>query len=426
MNELNMNPRYKNTLVVLRFTVTTLMLMFGIYVSGLSDPYLGLRGIVVVPIILFSLPLLAQLFSSRHIRWIGIWLGVFLVLQSLMSPILKQPYRTLLPNLNIWIQTDGGGRPGIAGLQHITTDTKGFRVIPPYNYNNKNPEELLIFAVGGSTTESMYIDDRTTWPHLLQKELAYKFKMPVTVINTGVSGSRAANYLSTLKHILPYKPDVVLFLTGVNDWVHDVKSKHSVYPYLFQDSALGLLLHKLHIRARDHFGLEVNDHADLERVNSKKDYILVQKLNVEGNSLKREDVREYHPATVSKEYQATLKEISRVCTENKILCVFITQPSGYSHSASAEYRESFWMTPPFQGYTLDFDSLVWIAELYNGYLLDFSAKNGHPSIDLAAEIEPSFDNMYDDVHYNLNGSKRVANVLSHYLPRIIKSSKNGL
>ena len=75
------------------------------------------------------------------------------------------------------------GIAGVAGIQRITTDTKGFRVTKNIDYESKSA--FRIFAIGGSTTEQIFLDDKTTWTHLLQEKFSEHF--PVEVINTGVS-----------------------------------------------------------------------------------------------------------------------------------------------------------------------------------------------------------------------------------------------
>ena len=83
--------------------------------------------------------------------------------------------------LDVTVNVIGNAIPGIHGLQHITTDAKGFRVTPPIDYGTKRG--LRIFAIGGSTTEQIYLDDKATWTYLLQTKLARALGRPVEVIN---------------------------------------------------------------------------------------------------------------------------------------------------------------------------------------------------------------------------------------------------
>jgi hypothetical protein len=88
----------------------------------------------------------------------------------------------LKPNLDYKIDVDEGAIPGIVGVQHITTDEKGFRVTPPVDYTEKSG--LRIFTIGGSTTVDIYLDDRATWTHHLQENLKAGLDRPVEAITT--------------------------------------------------------------------------------------------------------------------------------------------------------------------------------------------------------------------------------------------------
>ena len=70
------------------------------------------------------------------------------------------------------------------------------------------------------------------------------------------------------------------------------------------------------------------------------------------------------------------------------------------------------MTPPNEDYTLDLTSMGGIADLYNQHLIRFARKQGHDLIDLAAAMPANFESFYDDVHFNTEGARRVAQVLT--------------
>ncbi len=52
----------------------------------------------------------------------------------------------------------------------------------------------------------------------MEKNISEKWNGNVEIINTGVSGFRAGHHLATLKHIMQYEPDMLIFLVGFNDW----------------------------------------------------------------------------------------------------------------------------------------------------------------------------------------------------------------
>ena len=75
----------------------------------------------------------------------------------------------------------------------------GFRVVPRVDY--RQPADLRIFAIGGSTTEEFSINDQETWTHRVQEALANETSRHVEVINTGTSGAMSQNHIATLKYL---------------------------------------------------------------------------------------------------------------------------------------------------------------------------------------------------------------------------------
>lgn len=404
---------------VARYALALAVLGYGVYSSGLFNQGINARWIAFA-LLLHAVPLLAQLVRSGAVRIYGLWFGVFLVVQALgvlLLPAEIRHLRTLPADMDERVDVRGDGIPGIGGVQHVTTDSKGFRAVPPVDYARKRG--YRIFAIGGSTTEQILLDDEATWTHLLRQGLERTLGRPVEVINTGVAGLRAIHHLATLKHVLDYQPDMALFLVGVNDWVLHIRQHfgsrhyHALGPdgHIFRWTMLGQALNIGYMRLKRWVG---PPGAPGETRVDRGEYFASQR-----NSLGRPEVRSFRPAAVTPAYARQLAEISTVCHEAGLVCVFITQPSGYVPEASEAFRRSFWATPPNEPYTLDFESLVHIAELYNDFLVDFADRNGHAVIDLAAVISPGRENYYDEVHFNTRGSRYVANYLVQPLGEVI-------
>src|SRR5439155_10586195 len=99
----------------------------------------------------------------------------------------------------------------------FTTNSLGLRGRDPGPMGARG---LRLLAVGGSTTECLYLDDGATWPALVERNLTRRLGgEPVWVGNAGISGANARDHVVQVKYLLPqYRPvDVVLVLVGVND-----------------------------------------------------------------------------------------------------------------------------------------------------------------------------------------------------------------
>lgn len=394
-----------------RYAFATAFLIFGIWNSGVFDDtkVIGAKWIAVA-IVLYAMPLLGQLIPSATIKVLALWFGVFLVLQTVATPVIRarsDSFIHLAANKDYRIDVVEGAIPGIVGIQHVSTDEMGFRVTPRVNYSKKSG--LRVFAIGGSTTEEIYIDDKATWTHLLQENLKEMLGRKVEVINTGVAGLRAIHHLATLKEISKYSPDIALFLIGANDWrralIDHLEPGRGapLLPY-FNRSVLGEYVNRLYVtivKESMATGGIYEEHGNF--------------FNRLRNSLSLPDKREFFPDKLLPAYVTELEDIAKECESFVGVCVFLTQPHGYGPEATEEFKKSFWMTPPFRKYTLTFDSMAHIANLYNQYLIDFAHQEDLCVFDLAAHMEASFHSFHDDVHFNIEGAANVARLVAEML-----------
>jgi lysophospholipase L1-like esterase len=340
-------------------------------------------------------------------------LAAFLILQILVGAVKTSDYKTLMPGLNE-LTAMGNRYRGITGWQHLTTDAEGFRVTRPIRYDQA--AGYRIFVVGGSTTEQILLDDHKTWTAELERQLNADGQ-DVQVINTGVSGLRARHHVATLEHISALHPSMVVFVMGANDWIHHIferfDSSAAPPPPAWREklslrhSPLGTLLTR---SARGWFpSPQANRHSEAPRYDERR------------HSLERQPAHTFFPDRVSDEYSLALTRLGEICHRANFGCVFVDQPHGYQASANAEYRASFWMTPPYRPYTLTFDSLVSLARLYNETSLTFAKRNGFATCAVADRIDPSFASFYDDMHFNESGAKMMGSLLADCLRPLIQN-----
>lgn len=385
----------------IRWITALAILIFGLFTIDTTSMKWALLGLL-----LFSSSLSLQLSSSISIQIWSLWWGIFLVLQSILSPlILDTDYHTLPPGMRAILDIKAG-IPGINGEQIITTDDKGYRTTKNIDY--KSNESYRIFTIGASTTEQILLDDHRTWTHLLQENLANHISSNVETINTGVSGLRAVNNLASLQHISSLHPDMVIFLLGINDWNWDIANtrnnaienarKRAHNSMTLPRTLLGKTLIAALSAARTKKVINTENHGEYFS-------------NLRG-SLKRQEKYAFRPEDVHSQYKETLSAISKICHEQNLECIFLTQPSGYQKNATEEFTDGFWMTPPEESYTLSLDDLIRLAALYNAYLIDFAKTNDHMVCDIAAELAPLFDIFYDDCHFNIQGSQKVAKLVT--------------
>lgn len=389
--------------------------------SGITSADFGSVKWAALQVALFALPVLALIYPSENRLIWAFWASLFLLLQALASPfIIERDFVALAPNVREVVDVKDG-IPGIQGVQVITTDWRGFRTTKNIDYGSRNGDGLRIFAIGASTTAQVRIDDLQTWTNLLQTSLERDSGKNVEVINTGVAGTRAAQHLATLRSIAPLHPDVAIFLVGINDWNIHIIRHFSYRPGegITLAQRIADFRHRLQLSGtplgnainRSYGMLMASAGTKRQSVRDEYgDYYAPQR-----GSLGRRDVRSFRPQTVLEDYAATMEEISAACKRHKIKCVFATQPTGYQESAPEEFKKGFWMTPPNQDYTLDFQSMIHMASLYNAFLKSFAERHGHYLCDAAAKFMPTFQSFYDDCHFNTAGAAKMALVVKECL-----------
>jgi lysophospholipase L1-like esterase len=392
------------------FVLSVIIMIFGVITSF----SVGIKWMIIV-LILYSIPVLSQLIPSKVFRACGLWFGFFMILQTVISPtILNNSLKTLKPSMKRTFDVQGGV-PGISGVQQITTDSKGFRVTKTIAYDEKKDDNYRIFAIGSSTTEQLLIDDKKTWTHLLQENLSnYFHQTSVEVINTGVSGTRITHHLMTLKEISQYKPDMVIFLIGGNDWIYHIMSHFNPFiDMAFDRTMFGRSIRRI---AEKTTGREKASELEVVKGEDFQSY---------RNTLSKSKKTQFRPASVSSYYVRLLGDIVSFCEDRHITYVFLTQPNGYHNSADKEYREKLSMIPRGSFYALDFTDMVYIARLYNNYLIRHTTKGGIRLLDLAEKIPGSYDYLYDDYHFNIAGAMKVSQLLFDFLRPIIEDKLNN-
>jgi len=100
------------------------------------------------------------------------------------------------------------------GVYPLRTDSNGF-IIP--SGVHKDPQLTLVF-LGGSTTECVYVDEESRWPHRASVLLGKRLDRRVNSFNGGASGANTMHLLDVLLNkVAALRPDVVVLMENIND-----------------------------------------------------------------------------------------------------------------------------------------------------------------------------------------------------------------
>jgi len=314
----------------------------------------------------------------------------------------------------------------------------GNRAIFQINSDGVRGDELTskssfnILAIGGSTTECLYIDQWKSWPYILQKNLSALFKQNVWVGNLGRSGLSTTGNLIEMKYLLPQyrQVDLILVLAGFND---------------FQSSLLNTFIQNSYKSDREKIEMVFVGRPPKERAKFYENSVLwsivkktiiyyFQKDNKEivedsvgswyigaRNDRKRalEICNNLPDLSISlKIFENNINEIIDLAKKRSIRIIFVTQPSIWKNNLTASEKDLLWF-----GFTADkrkyysIEALAAGLKKFNSRLMEACKKRNIEYIDLTDSLPQDTSVFYDDVHFNESGCLKVAEVITSYLAK---------
>lgn len=264
---------------------------------------------------------------------------------------------------------------------NYTTNNIGFR---GNNFTDSTDSKFKIITVGGSTTECSLLNNTKTWSFLLNKHINEN-NNKYWLNNGGMDGaSTYAHQLLLDEHIVNLKPNMVIFLVGINDvfqsilnMAPNIQERREKLNYWSSKSEL--------------FSFSLNFYRQIKAKG-------IDATHFQNNTLKSLNEIEYQKNlslhnNAQKAYKARLIELINTCKENNIEPVIVSQPyldSGKHH--------------PYSFVTIYNQSSQKIAQQFH---LQF--------IDLYSLLENDRSYYYDDMHYNILGAKEVAKIIFNNL-----------
>ena len=321
----------------------------------------------------------------------------------------------------------------IEGRHEIFTDQKGFRPNKnKINYKNKSKDTFRIFTIGASATANIRFDNKKTWSSITGSLIEKSKNKNVEVINTGINGLRSQQFYLKLINISKYEPDLVVIMTGINDWNHHIrKNKNFIFPnYEIGYDIKKSILYNTFRNIKKTFIRKINKLKNKNKnkidkkvlttsTNTKTSIIyedgLLQKKQT--GSLYKKDKRSFVPTDVSENYKFWIKKIIKHCTKNKknFDCIFMDQANSYNKNISKNLMNRFYATPADVNYTLTFDNIIFISNFYNKWIKKRLEKTDLFFLPISEKIPPNIRFLRDDVHYTELGNNLVAKELHKFI-----------
>lgn len=307
----------------------------------------------------------------------------------------------------------------IPKLDYKITHTKnslGFRgEEPPKDWASYT----TIIAVGGSTTECFYLSDGHAWTDLLARKLKQE-KARTWVNNAVLDGQTTFGHQVLMQdYIVKLKPNVVLFLVGLNDigmarpWGYDERIQVGFVCF----SSLRCFLRTL-ANYSDIANLFANVFRFLDAASKGVGHVPVdveRMAHITIPESRMDQILDDHRNSFVPLYRQRVEKLIRMSNENGIKTIFMTHPALYGRGFDVVTGVDLETIRAGGGSN---GLLEWrILELYNDAVRKVTQRENVPLIDLAREMPKSSLYYYDYFHFTNEGSERVADIVFHGLSR---------
>tara|TARA_B100001250_G_scaffold32052_1_gene26231 strand:+ start:23432 stop:24523 length:1092 start_codon:yes stop_codon:yes gene_type:complete len=299
---------------------------------------------------------------------------------------------------------------GISNVGNYSTNKWGLRgEEPPLDWDNN----FTILCVGGSTTRCRHLDDKKTWPHLLQEKMRTHYNNNIWIGNAGFSGHTTNGHLIFVEKVVEkIKPDYVIILAGFNDLGKSISQVASLSNNPRESTGLKYYLYS-NLRLVQIFYLWV------KIIKDKPAYDLFESVEYKPNKI------DFKPDSISAnlnlslptliEFEKNIKKIIIKLNNDGIKPLFLTHPMLWEDNEYWSDKDGTqgWVTKP--RYRLTSAQYANLLKIFNKKLIEICTLENIDYFDLAKVIPNSFKNYYDNVHYTEQGSELVATAIFEYL-----------
>ena len=286
-----------------------------------------------------------------------------------------------------------------------TRNSLGFRgEDPPRDFDRR----LTVVAVGGSTTECVYLSDGQDWPAVVARGLKSSFPS-LWMNNAGLNGhSTFGNLVLLRQNLLALHPKVIVLMAGINDVARDdlgdydrmQLGPHNTMEVLAEHSAaVSAALNSWRAWKASRAGL----------LHSQIDLRSWPTADRRGDAV---GVLNHHRRAFLPGYQQRLQLIARLCREANVSLVLITQPMLYGPGIDDETGVDLGRIVISADEGVNGELAFEILELYNGVMREVGNREGLAVIDLAGLMPKSSRLFYDFMHLTPRGAESVAQIVT--------------
>ncbi|RJO61059.1 hypothetical protein C4544_03790 [candidate division WS5 bacterium] len=292
------------------------------------------------------------------------------------------------------------------------TDGDGF-IMPSRKHEQP---DINIFFLGGSTTECEDIEEKNRFPYLVGAILENKSGIKINSFNSGVSGNNSLHSINILYNkIVPMNPSIVIMMHNINDlnillltksYWNVTRTKSPIQVIVENKTSLYYLLKTM----KNYF--VPNLYQKVMQFSSSRSI-----KDDEFSDFRRKKV-DVDQDKIINEFKKNLQTFINICKSRDITPVLMTMANRLQDDRTKVIDEYFARME--RDYEINRNEYKKLFDIFNQTIIELGRINSIIVIDLAKEIPPTKEFMYDVVHFNDSGSVLAAEYISKKLFPLLK------
>jgi hypothetical protein len=280
-----------------------------------------------------------------------------------------------------------------------------------------NPDKTIVF-LGGSTTETLYVDEKNRLPYLVGRQLEKNGKR-VNSFNGAYGGNHSMHSINILLNKgLALKPNIAVMMHNINDLTVLLYEKN----YWNNNPTRSLLVEE---RSKNSITNQLKAIVKLmtprvysQLVTLKKNIYLylLDDVNIDEFAHLRGEKLSVNKNDILNSFEKSLLTFVAICKSNKILPVLMTQANRFKKNPDKIIINNWTLEKDFG---ISYAEYKDIYDSMNNVVIKVGASSRTLVIDLAKEVPQKNTYLYDSVHYNNKGTKYAAKIVADQLQNSI-------
>lgn len=275
--------------------------------------------------------------------------------------------------------------------------------------NCKNPENVDIVIIGGSTTDQRYIGFENSFSYLLQEKLSQNSERDYCIANAGVDGHQLSTHINSLENWFPlipsFNPSYYVLNIGLNDAVltKSISDSHDSVVDTFSSRI------KFAIMRNSYLYAFIKKIRNLIGISTDRYGVLTHKKNIgnefEYSAVKRSNEFEDDIVKNSIFFGEKLNEAIDIIKRRDAMPICVSQNALFTREGKG-IGKAF----PYNDSHLNGLDLQYSLELINNQIRTICSQKGGIVVDID-KAQFSIYDFYDFVHHSPSGSTKLAELI---------------